>query len=161
MNIHQYNLCVDQYSDGIYRFAVKQLNDKEWAADVVQDVFLAMWDKVSEVHFEKAKSYLFTSAYHRMVDMIRKKQYHEKFLQQVPKKSCEQPVYSDVQEILQQALMFLPENQRSVILLRDLEGYAYEEIGEITGLSESQVKVYIFRARSFLKNYIGKLENVL
>jgi RNA polymerase sigma-70 factor (ECF subfamily) len=48
-----------------------------------------------------------------------------------------------------------------VVLLRDYEGYAYDQIGEITGLTESQVKVYIFRARVSLRNYIGKLENVL
>jgi RNA polymerase sigma-70 factor (ECF subfamily) len=45
--------------------------------------------------------------------------------------------------------------------LRDYEGYSYEEIGEITGLNESQVKVYIYRARLALKQYIGSLENVL
>jgi len=55
----------------------------------------------------------------------------------------------------------LPEIQRSVVLLRDYEGYSYNEIAEITGLSESQVKVYIFRARTFLKNYIGSLEIVI
>jgi RNA polymerase sigma-70 factor (ECF subfamily) len=42
--------------------------------------------------------------------------------------------------------------------LRDYEGYSYQEIAEISGLSEDQVKVYIFRARKFLKAYIGKVE---
>jgi RNA polymerase sigma-70 factor (ECF subfamily) len=45
--------------------------------------------------------------------------------------------------------------------LRDYEGYSYEEIGKITGLNESQVKVYIYRARLNLKEYIGSLENVV
>jgi len=66
-----------------------------------------------------------------------------------------------VKQVLDQALRLLPEIQRSVILLRDYEGYSYQEIGEITRLNESQVKVYIYRARVFLKNYIGKLENVI
>jgi len=69
--------------------------------------------------------------------------------------------FSDLNEILHKAINQLPEIQRSVVLLRDYEGYSYEEIGEITGLNESQVKVYIFRARAFLKNYIGSLERVL
>jgi len=47
------------------------------------------------------------------------------------------------------------------VLLRDYEGYAYNEIGEITKLNESQVKVYIFRARQFLKQYIQQLDKVL
>jgi RNA polymerase sigma-70 factor (ECF subfamily) len=47
-----------------------------------------------------------------------------------------------------------------VVLLRDYEGYNYQEIGELTNLSESQVKVYIYRARLFLKKYIGSIEAV-
>ena len=69
--------------------------------------------------------------------------------------------YSDLKEILNEALSRLPEIQKTVILLRDYEGYDYAEIGEITNLTESQVKVYIFRARTFLKNYIGKMEVVI
>jgi len=66
-----------------------------------------------------------------------------------------------LKELLKEAVNRLPEIQKSVILLRDYEGYSYEEIGEITGLNESQVKVYIYRARLFLKEYIGSLENVI
>jgi len=45
--------------------------------------------------------------------------------------------------------------------LRDYEGYSYDEIGDITGLNESQVKVYIYRARIFMKEYIGSLDRVV
>jgi RNA polymerase sigma-70 factor (ECF subfamily) len=69
--------------------------------------------------------------------------------------------YLGLKEILKDAVNKLPEVQRSVVLLRDYEGYSYEEIGEITSLNESQVKVYIYRARLFLKEYIGSLENVM
>jgi RNA polymerase sigma-70 factor (ECF subfamily) len=69
--------------------------------------------------------------------------------------------YKGLNEILEQALKRLPEIQRSVILLRDYEGYSYQEIGEITGLNESQVKVYIYRGRLALKKFIGSMEAVL
>jgi RNA polymerase sigma-70 factor (ECF subfamily) len=69
--------------------------------------------------------------------------------------------YSDLNEILHQALDRLPEIQKTVVLLRDYEGYNYDEIGEITGLSESQVKVYIFRARTALKEYLISMDFVL
>ena len=68
---------------------------------------------------------------------------------------------SELKEILENALAKLPEQQRQLILLRDYEGYSYNEIGEITGLNETQVKVYIFRARKVLKDYIVKMENAL
>ena len=67
----------------------------------------------------------------------------------------------ELKEILENALAKLPEQQRQLILLRDYEGYSYNEIGEITGLNETQVKVYIFRARTVLKDYIVKMENAL
>ena len=69
--------------------------------------------------------------------------------------------YSDLNEILNNAVEKLPKIQKSVILLRDYEGYSYSEIGDITNLNESQVKVYIYRARLFLKNYIGSLDTVI
>jgi RNA polymerase sigma-70 factor (ECF subfamily) len=69
--------------------------------------------------------------------------------------------YSDLKEVLDLALSRLSEIQRTVVLLRDYEGYSYEEIGEITGLNEAQVKVYIYRARLTLKQYLISTETVL
>ena len=62
---------------------------------------------------------------------------------------------------MEQALEQLPEDQKAVLMLRDYEGYSYREIAQITELSETQVKVYIYRARIYLKNYIGSLEQVI
>lgn len=69
--------------------------------------------------------------------------------------------YTDLNEILHKALDLLPEQQKSSVMLRDYEGYSYKEIGEITGLSEAQVKINIYRGRVALKNFIGKIETVL
>ena len=69
--------------------------------------------------------------------------------------------YSDLNEILHEALERLPEQQKTSVMLRDYEGYSYKEIGEITGLSEAQVKINIYRGRIALKEYIGKIETVL
>ena len=69
--------------------------------------------------------------------------------------------YSDLKAVLNEAVNKLPDIQRMVVMMRDYEGYSYKEIGEMTNLTESQVKVYIFRARIFLKNYIGDIEKVI
>ncbi len=66
-----------------------------------------------------------------------------------------------MKKVIDMALSKLNDIQRSVIMLRDYEGYSYEEIGKITGLNESQVKVYIYRARLSMKEFIGTLENVV
>lgn len=69
--------------------------------------------------------------------------------------------HPDLKEVLDAALATLPAIQRSVVLLRDLEGYTYEEIAELTQLNLAQVKVYIYRGRTALKDYIGQLDLVL
>jgi RNA polymerase sigma-70 factor (ECF subfamily) len=67
--------------------------------------------------------------------------------------------YSDTEKVIEDALKFLPPAQKSVLILRDYEDLSYKEIEEITGYTEAQVKVYIHRARSFVKNYVTKVED--
>ena len=68
---------------------------------------------------------------------------------------------TNLKKVLDEALSRLSETQRSLVLLKDYEGYSYDEIGKITGLSESQVKVYLHRARVQLKEYLVKIENLI
>ena len=72
MTIAEYNKTVDDHADGLYRFILKNIGDSENARDVVQDSFEKLWTRISSVDSGKAKSYLFTTAYHTMIDMIRK-----------------------------------------------------------------------------------------
>ena len=161
MTTAEYNQCVDQYADGVYRFILKSLRDDARAQDVVQDSFEKLWLRHREVSYEKARSYLFSTAYHTMIDALRKDK-HQQLVDEVPEPhEGYRQEYFGLREILEEGLSRLPSTQRAAILLRDYEGYPYEEIGKITGLSESQVKVYIYRARLFLKKYIGSMEAVL
>lgn len=161
MTTKEYNLIVEQYADRLYRYILKNVRDTERANDLVQDSFEKLWRNFRDISFSKAKSYLFSIAHNTLVDMIRKEN------RMIVTDTSEMPEnyhskqYSDLKEILDEGLNKLPEIQRSVILLRDYEGYSYEEIGDICKLTESQVKVYIYRARVFLKNYLGKMESVI
>lgn len=160
MTRSEYNKSVDLFSDGLYRFILKNIRNVEKAQDIVQETFTKIWQKVDEIDFEKVKSYLFTTAYHTMIDEIRK---NERFSsdQTDVAQNYSYNSYSDLKEILDEALTHLPDIQRTVILLRDYEGYKYQEIAEITNLTETQVKVYIFRARMTLKKYLQNIETVL
>ncbi len=161
MTTTEYNKCVDAFSDGVYRFILKNIKDDDKAKDIVQDSFIKMWDKVGDIAYEKARSYLFTTAYHTMIDLIRREKKQTSLEESFTRNLYVNHQYSDLKEVLDIAVEKLPDIQKSVIMLRDYEGYSYEEIGDITGLNESQVKVYIYRARLFLKNYIGDLETVI
>lgn len=161
MTVREYNTCVETHADGVYRFILKNLRDEDKAQDVVQESFTRMWERVDEISYEKSKSYLFTTAYHTMIDLVRKEQRQTSMHRSYENILQTDNSYSDLSEVLDEAVDRLPEIQKSVLLLRDYEGYAYKEIGEITGLNESQVKVYIFRARMTLKEYLVSMDMVI
>jgi RNA polymerase sigma-70 factor (ECF subfamily) len=161
MTEREYNNCVNMYADNVYRFILKNLKHEEDSRDVVQSAFEKLWISRAQVDNEKCKSYLFTIAYHQMIDHIRKSKrvsLKEDFSEN------DGGTYRQVnntKRILEEALGKLSETQRSLVMLKDYEGYNYAEIGEITGLNESQVKVYLHRARLQLRAYIVKPENVI
>ena len=161
MTERDYNDCVNLYSDNVFRFIVKNIRHEEDAKDIVQTAFEKLWRNRETVNTEKSKSFLFTVAYNQMIDHIRKIKritLKDEFNAEI--KTYSQPV-SNLKKSLQDALNTLNETQKSLILLKDYEGYSYEEIGQITGLNESQVKVYLHRARLNLRNYLVKPENVI
>jgi RNA polymerase sigma factor (sigma-70 family) len=133
MTVKDYNKAVEAYSNGIYRFILKNIKDQDKARDVVQDTFEKCWLKHETVDAAKVKSYLFSTAYHTMIDMIRKESRLVNFDEIRQESFTYDNQYSDLNEILHKAIQLLPDAQRSVILLRDYEGYSYEEIAEITG----------------------------
>ncbi len=161
MTEKEYNQCVGQYADNVYRFILKNLGHKEDAQDIVQTAFEKLWINREQIDNDRCKSYLFTVAYHQMIDHIRKQKritLQEEFKAEIGLIDKQQ---HNVKKILDEALNRLGETQRCLVLLKDYEGYTYLEIGKITGLSESQVKVYLHRARLQLKTYLGRRENVI
>lgn len=161
MTEREYNICVEDYADGVYRFILKNMQHPEDAQDVVQSAFEKMWKHRGEVKIATAKSYLFTVAYNQMIDHFRKNKRMvvvEQF-DEASKVGEVGPI--SVKRELDEALQQLTPLQKSLILLKDYEGYSYEEIGKITALNASQVKVYLHRARLQLKEYLGKIENIL
>jgi RNA polymerase sigma-70 factor (ECF subfamily) len=150
-----YNNCVENFADGVYRFIVKNIRHTEDAQDIVQSAFEKLWLNREQVLPEKAKSYLFTVAYHQMIDHIRKS--NKMPLAEDTSIPHQQIVQhnSELKQVLMQAVNELNPTQKSLVLLKDYEGYSYQEIAEIMNLSESQVKVYLHRARLILKTKLS------
>jgi len=159
LNTKEYHNAVKEFSDGLYHFAIKLSKNLDVAKDLVQDAYEKVWIKKENIHAEKVKSYLFRTVYNQFLDdqkrnkVICIEEYHK------------DPIFyaesTDLKEVLNMALSTLPPVQKSAVLLRDYEGYSYEEIGEILDLNATQVKVYIYRARKQLQKFIGKLESVI
>jgi len=161
MTEKEYNECVTNFADNVYRFILKNLRHEEDARDIVQTAFEKMWNHRRDIESGKSKSYLFTTAYHQMIDHLRRTsrvRLRDEFRED--SRISDKPA-DNLKKILDAALSRLNEVQRSLVLLKDYEGYSYQEIGQITGLNESQVKVYLHRARLQLKNYLVRLENII
>lgn len=161
MTEKEYNDCVNLYADNVYRFILKNTRHEEDAKDIVQSSFEKVWIVRESVDPLKSKSFLFTVAYNQMIDHFRKTkriQLTENF-EETTKMQNHQ--FNNAKKILDTAINRLNDTQKSLVLLKDYEGYSYQEIGEITGLNESQVKVYLHRARLQLRNYLVKPENVI
>jgi RNA polymerase sigma factor (sigma-70 family) len=161
MTVREYNRSVDEYSDSVYRFIRANLKDEDRANDIVQDSYEKLWRNVTAIDYSVVKPWLFTTAYHNMIDIIRKEKRMTGIEASHEADMFHEAQYSDLNEILHEAADRLPEQQKTAVMLRDYEGYSYKEIGEITGLSEAQVKIYIYRGRLALKSYLGKIETLI
>ncbi len=157
MTHEEYNNCVQLFADHIFRFALKLIKREADAEDIVQTTFEVLWRNHSTIGFDKARAYLFSVAHHKAIDQLRriKRITYTADMPELPvRPSAER---KELKQHIDQALYKLSEVQQSVVLLRDYEGYSYHEIGEMLGLSETQVKVYIFRARQKLQQALSTI----
>ena len=131
MNTEQYNQCVEQYADRLFRFAFSSLRNREQAEDVVQESFARVWEKLKTVEFAKAKSYLFTTTHHAMVDEVRQRQHFvsTEDYAHVEEKTTRTP-YPDVNTILHNLGFTHPQNKLhkgGIYLFDDYSGIRYPD----------------------------------
>ena len=158
MEAKEYNICVKEWADALFRFACKCTGQVSDAHDVVQGSFEVLWQKRKDVSVEKAKAFLFQVAYRQSIDNYRQK---AKVVYTQGPENSSSPTNPDLKKVLERALARLDEQSRALVLLKDYEGYSYDEIAEIADLSESQVKVYLHRARKTLKEYLVSVEKII
>lgn len=160
MELIDYNTCVREWSDGVFRFARKCTGNEEDARDIVQNSFEVLWQKRKDVEPGKAKSFLFQVVYRQSIDLYRK-QNRIAYQEEVKDSRTVSQANTELKKVLDRALSRLDEQSRALVLLKDYEGYDYNEIAQITGLSDSQVKVYLHRARKTLKDYLVSVEHII
>lgn len=155
MKRKDYNIVVKEQSGNLYGYAIRFLRNEDDAKDIVQDVFEKLWLNRSKVEFAKAKSWMFTTAHNAMINFSTRKG-RMTLSDEMTKFDSGKPQSNlfESHQVVERAVSILPPIQKSVILLRDLEDYSYKEIGDILDLTDSQVKVYLFRARKKIKKQL-------
>lgn len=156
MTANEYNQCVEEYADRLFRFAVSKLSNSVEAQDVVQTVFERLWKRYTEVSYDAIKSYLFTSVNRACIDCFRRRNTSQHTTELLPTHDVAVSGHNyENFQLIQEMLNTLTEDQKSLILLRDYEGYSYQEISEMLGLTLSQVKTNLFRTRKKLQIFLA------
>ena len=152
--------------DKLFRLALRITLDRAEAEDIVQDTLIRVWDKRDEWNrMDSVEAYCLTVTRNLAIDRSQKKEAQNVELTPetqempdalVPDRQMEQ---DEQVSIVHQLINGLPEKQRSIIQLRDIEGKSYKEIAEILELTEEQVKVNLFRARQRIKAKYNEINN--
>ena len=155
MTEKEYNVCVEEYSDRVFAYLVKNMQDSDSAKDVLQDSFVSLWNNRQKVEKEKSKSFLFTVAHNLMINTFN----YNKLRQQpiIVEELMENKDFEN-KDFINYLTNLLTPTMKECLLLRDLEGFAYKEIAQMMNITEENVKVNIFRARVKMKQYIMNLE---
>lgn len=148
--------------DKIFRLALCITFDREESEDITQDTLVRVWERRNEWHqIENIEAYCLTICRRMAVDYVRKKKLKSDKEQDIANyqfsfvhtETTPDEILDQRQRVMavQQLIDQLPEVQRTIIQLRDIEGMRYDEIALSTGLTETQVKVYLHRARKKIR----------
>lgn len=165
MVLEEFKTRVLPVKNKLYRFALRFLSNEDEAQDVVQEVLIKAWNKREELHlYRSVEAWCMQVTRNLSLNRLKSGHYRDtEELNDGQKAQHEQSPYdqAETQDVLQtidQLLQRLPPAQQQVLQLRDMEGYAYQEIGEILEMPLAQVKVNLFRARKTLREQLIKMD---
>lgn len=154
MEVEDFKIQVLPLQDKLYSFALRFLGDSEDAKDAVQEVFVKLWKlRDSLDSYRSLVAFAMTVTRNHCLDRIKAKRtipiednkvYSSQIVNATPGDILEK---KDLAEIVRKIINELPENQRSVIQLRDIDGFDNQEIGEVLKMDANNVRVLLSRAR--------------
>jgi RNA polymerase sigma-70 factor (ECF subfamily) len=165
MDIESFQTRVLPVKNKLYRFAFRLLGSEEEAKDVVQEVFVRVWKGRENMEaVQNWEAWCMRITKNLSLDRIRTwKRRNTHPLEtgyDVQEESLTPYESTEINESMQRVgtlIEALPEKQRNIIHLRDVEGYSYQEICDILELDMNQVKLNLFRARNSVREKITKM----
>ena len=158
----EFDAVVDRCQRSVFTYACYFLNDKESAEDLTQEVFLKLWRNWQTIDFDRVDAWLMRVTRNACYDVLRMRRTAGKHVTAIPEAALEakadhKPSPADhahareVRSLFRGALDQLGETQRSVVILREVLGYKYQEVAEALQLPLNTVRVYLHRARKQLR----------
>lgn len=152
--------------DKIFRLALRITLSRAEAEDIVQDVLIKVWNRRDDLaEVDSIEAYSLTVCRNLSLDRLQRKENDNVNLDDAPPTEADdappdlQMIRNERIDNIKRLIERLPIPQRAAMQLRDMEGKTYKEISSITGQTEEQVKVNIFRARQYIRKQIEKIEN--
>ena len=151
--------------DKIFRLALRITLSRAEAEDIVQDVLIKVWNRRDDLaEVDSIEAYSLTVCRNLSLDRLQRKENDNVNLDDAPPTEADdappdlQMIRNERIDNIKRLIERLPTPQRAAMQLRDMEGKTYKEISAITGQTEEQVKVNIFRARQYIRKQIEKIE---
>ena len=158
MTAKEYTSHTPRWADDALRFALRCCPSRPDCEDAVQEALAALWKCHSSVSLDKGKPYLLSTTYRSLMHSLRHAKVMQRHAGQATMESTVMPDEGfDLREAIERSLQTLPEVQRAILQLRDVEGYSYQEIASALQLTDSQVQVYLFRARVSMRKQLKQL----
>lgn len=166
MDLEAFKTRVIPTKNKLFRFALRFLGNEEEAKDIVQEVFIRVWNGREKMHeVANWEAWCMRVTRNLSLDRLRflnrnaTRPMEESFgLQHDALSPYETTEIGESMQKIARMIGSLPEKQRQIIHLRDVEGYSYQEICEILELDMNQVKVNLFRARTAVREKMTKID---
>lgn len=162
----EFKTCVLPLSNRLLRIALQILQDEEEAKDVLQDVFLKLWQKRDELDkVQSIEAFAVSMTRNRCLDVMRKRRtitigsLKKNRLSVDDSDETDHLEHADSVKLVKRIISGLPELQRTVIHLRDIELFEFEEIADILKMEINAIRVNLSRARKKVRDEILKIQN--
>ena len=162
-NMFAFDLIYKKYSKKLYKFGYSLLKSHEETENLVQDVFLNLWENRNKVEKDSSiKSYIFAITYNSAISILRKKAMESKFVEYLKSLQIinEKPVnmeleYTELTNRINEIVYALPQRQKEVYLLHKVEALKYSEIAVLLDISVNTIENHMSRALKTIRKKLG------
>jgi RNA polymerase sigma-70 factor (family 1) len=168
-SLAHFDALYQQYHQAVYANIAKMVRQPQTAEDILQEVFLALWENRAQLDADRVAGWLFVVSYNKSASWLKKKLKEPAILlqevahniQALDDTAEEEALYRLKLSIVEEAVSRLPERKKEVFRLCRFEGRSYDEAAELLGISAASVKDYLKQSTRFIRDYVTRHHGTL